>query len=127
MNKLIILGCCFIFVFLNSGCKYENEETLYGVCDTTNATYDKVVKPILVGNCTSCHNASNPGGGYNLSSYQDDVDGNLGVQSSALNGGLYGTISYDPNHSPMPKGKSKLDDCSINKVKAWVDRGALNN
>lgn len=127
MKHIVLVFGLLLTSFYFSGCKYENEETLYGVCDTTNATYDQVVKPILVGNCNSCHNSSNPGGGYNFTSYDDDVDGNLGVHSSALNGSLYGTIAWSTNFSQMPKGKSKLDDCSINKVKAWIDRGALNN
>jgi hypothetical protein len=127
MNKLIVLGFCLTLALFNSGCKYENEETLYGVCDTTNVTYDKVIKPILTGNCTNCHNSSNPGGDYNLTSFADDVDGNYGVQSSVSNGSLYGTISYTGTFSHMPKGGSQLDICTINKVKAWIDRGALNN
>jgi hypothetical protein len=27
----------------------------------------------------------------------------------------------------MPKGGSKIPDCDINKIRAWINRGSLNN
>jgi hypothetical protein len=121
--KTIIYSAVFcLVVALSSGCYYDNEEYLYptaGLCDTANTTFS-TVNTILQNNCVGCHSTGNAGGGYDLSNY-------TGVKVSADDGSLYATITWASGHSPMPKNGSKLDACSINKVKAWIDRGALNN
>ncbi len=96
-------------------------------CDTTNATYNGTIKPLLQNNCTGCHNASSAGGGYNLTNYANDVNGKLGVQSSALNGSLSGSVNYTGTWSHMPKGGSQLPACELTKIRIWVDAGAPNN
>lgn len=96
-------------------------------CDTTNITYNGTVKPLLQNKCTGCHNASSAGGGYNLTNYADDAVGNMGVQSSALNGSLAGSVNYTGSWSNMPKGGSKLPSCELSKIRIWVDAGAPNN
>ncbi len=96
-------------------------------CDTTNVTYTATIKPILQNYCLGCHNATSSGGGYNLTNYADDVNGNLGVQSSALNGSLSGSVHYTGTWSHMPKGGSQLPACELTKIRIWVDSGAPNN
>lgn len=122
MKKLIYTAGLFLIIALSSGCYYDNEEYLYptaGNCDTANTTFTKV-NTILQANCVGCHSTNNQGGGYDLSNY-------AGVKTSANDGSLFATITWASGHSKMPKNASKLDDCSINKVKAWIDRGAINN
>jgi hypothetical protein len=96
-------------------------------CDTTNVTYNGTIKPLLQNSCTGCHNTSSPGGGYNLTNYADDAVGNFGVQSSALNGSLSGSVNYTGTWSHMPKGGSKLPQCQLDQIRIWVDAGAPNN
>ena len=96
-------------------------------CDTVNVTYTATIKPLLQNSCTGCHNASSAGGGYNLTNYANDASGNMGVQSSALNGSLSGSVNQNGSFSNMPKGGSKLPQCKLDQVRIWVDAGAPNN
>lgn len=88
-------------------------------CDTTNVSYQNVVKPKLAG-CTTCHNASNQSGNVRLDTY-------AGVKAVALNGKLAGSVSWSPGYVNMPPGGSKLDACSILKIKSWVNAGSPEN
>jgi hypothetical protein len=45
----------------------------------------------------------------------------------ADNGKLVGAITHAAGFLPMPQSAPKLSDCNINKIKDWVNRGALNN
>ena len=96
-------------------------------CDTSNVTYTATIKPILQNYCLGCHSATSAGGGYNLTNYANDVNGKLGVQSSALNGSLSGSVHYTGTWSHMPKGGSQLPACELTKIRVWVDAGAPNN
>jgi hypothetical protein len=89
-------------------------------CDTSNVTYNAVIKPIIQNKCQGCHQGSSPGGGINLSTY-------LGVQGSAIDGSLLGSIQHQPGWSAMPKNTSKMPDCDIAKIRIWVNAGAPNN
>lgn len=91
-----------------------------GGCDTSNVTFNAVIKPIIQNKCQGCHQGTSPGGGVNLSTY-------LGVQGSAIDGSLLGTIQHLTGWSAMPKNTSKLPDCDIAKIRIWVNAGAPNN
>lgn len=45
----------------------------------------------------------------------------------ALNGKLYGTITYANGYSPMPEGMGRLSDCQIAIIKKWIDNNTPNN
>lgn len=83
-------------------------------------SYSQHVVPLLQQYCYSCHLGSSPSGGIEMGTYATD-------KAIALNGKLYGTISYSSGFSPMPEGEPKLADCQINIIKRWVDDGAANN
>jgi len=91
-----------------------------GGCDTNNVTFSSVIKPILQNNCVGCHSGPTPPRGLNLSSYS-------GVKMVADNGKLVGAVSHAPGFPKMPQGANKLPDCSIAKIRAWVNKGAPNN
>jgi mono/diheme cytochrome c family protein len=91
-----------------------------GACNTNNITYAGFVAPLLTTNCVGCHSGGSPSGGITLNTYP-------GVQSVALSGRLYGAISHANGFQPMPRGSAKLSQCTIDKVKAWIDNGAQNN
>lgn len=111
---------------VQTGCYYDNEEDLYpftGVCDTSSVSLSGIVKPILQGNCYACHNASAAaasGAGINLEDYNS-------LKGWADNGKLFCSVDHGNGCSQMPKGGGRLQQCDIDKIKAWVDRGALNN
>ena len=93
-----------------------------GTCDTTGVSYATYVAPVLAKYCVGCHSApgTSPSGNLSLNSYN-------AVRTVALNGKLAGAISWAAGYQQMPKGTTKLSDCKINKIKAWINEGAQNN
>lgn len=90
-------------------------------CDTANMKYATDVLPILQNYCYSCHGSNTAGsGGISLDSYNN-------LKTYAANGFLAGNISHAPGYIGMPYGQPKLNDCTINKILDWIQRGALNN
>lgn len=99
---------------LNNAC---NES--YGGCDTIGGSrYATFVQPLVQTRCKGCHSGTNPQGGVKLTTYAE-------IKAQALNGKLYSTVTSSTNW--MPKGGAKLDDCTIIKLKTWIDGGALEN
>lgn len=125
----------FMYVMLLAAvvvsCSKSNEEEINNgdnggnngnTCDTANIKFVANIKPILQNNCYACHSNVNSGtsGGVKLEDYAD-------VKAHADNGNLIGTITHAAGYPPMPQGGSKLSDCNINKIKAWIGRGSQNN
>lgn len=97
----------------NNGCN-EN----YGSCETVNVKYSAFVRPLIQAKCQGCHSGSTAQGGVNLSTYAN-------VKTLASNGKLYAAVTRTTNW--MPNGGTKLDDCTLDKLKSWIDAGALEN
>ncbi|MDP2174398.1 MAG: hypothetical protein Q8K70_00660 [Bacteroidota bacterium] len=114
-----------IVLMFFSACRKENAETLYpdnSNCDTSNMTYSTHISPILKSNCalSGCHNSASKSAGYAYETYNE-------IKASVNNGRLMGSIRHLSGFSNMPKGGSKLSDCNINKIQAWINKGALDN
>lgn len=127
MYKLFY-SCLFILLMALFSCSKSNETELKAIgqgtsstgCDTSDMKYSTDIAPILLSNCNSCHNATRPLGGAITDNYTS-------LKMIADNGLLVGTVTHASGFSPMPKGKPKLADCDINKLKAWVNQGTKNN
>jgi hypothetical protein len=120
---IIFTSVCLVIVFASlESCYYDKEEVLYpdSICDTADVRYSTIIQPVLSSNCVSCHGGSTPSAGIKLDTYE-------GVSIQAANGRLWGAISHTGNFSPMPKNAAKLSDCSITKIKKWLDAGHPNN
>lgn len=128
----------FFFSLLLSSCYYDNLEDLYpknpldsllpeNTCDTTIAiSYSKDIKPILDQRCgtNSCHAP----GGLDLSTYA--ALSSFTAKQPDGSSVLYSVVSWDgkASGSQMPKGSvSKIDDCSIAKIRLWIKAGAPDN
>ncbi|MDP1844698.1 MAG: hypothetical protein Q8K64_14880 [Sediminibacterium sp.] len=139
MKKVLstIMPCCMALVLLTVSCKHEipassgivtpvpNTPGTGGggttaACDTANFKYSTAVEPLLKRSCISCHNASNPGGGIDLSTFTL-------AQAFAKNGRLFGSINHSAGYKPMPQGAAKFTVCEITQIKKWIDAGALND
>lgn len=120
MNKVFLI--LVIGLVSLSSCYYDSEEDLYpsAGCSTENVSFANDVKPILLNSCLSCHNNVSLQGNITLESYYD-------VISYVPNGLLLGSIKHDSGYKAMPQNATKLDDCRISKVEAWITAGALNN
>jgi mono/diheme cytochrome c family protein len=89
-------------------------------CDTLNVTFSATIRPILQNNCVGCHSGTNPPLGVSLDSYS-------GVLSVVNDGRFRKAVNHLPGASAMPKGGNKLPDCTVNKINAWLNKGASNN
>jgi mono/diheme cytochrome c family protein len=100
--------------FTDRGCEDE-------VCDSLqNVSYVADIKPIMDLHCVGCHNVDNATAGFELDSY-DLVSG---LAQSDI---LLGTLTGDPAYVSMPWNAPPLSDCNIERVRVWIQEGALNN
>ncbi|WP_114779487.1 hypothetical protein [Botryobacter ruber] len=115
----VALSCLVLFL---QGCYYNVEEELYpsNACTTAAVTFSSTIRPILARNCTSCHSGPSPEAGLDLSAY-------AGAAAVANNGKLLGVITHASGFPPMPQDASKLPECQISQIRAWVEAGAPNN
>jgi cytochrome c5 len=128
MKRLYYL--CIVLLAAAVSCSKSNEADLDGNnggnnggnnCDTVNMKFAANIKPILQNNCYACHsNANFSMSGVKLEDYAD-------VKEHADDGELMGTITHAAGFPAMPQGGSKLSDCNINKIRAWINRGAEDN
>jgi mono/diheme cytochrome c family protein len=123
MKTLIIITAGLFLVGMNS-CFYDKADLIYPqptTCDTATVTYSGTVATILNSNCNGCHGgAAAAGAGIKLDTY-------AAVSTYVTNGRLLNSMLHNGQASPMPKGGSKLDACTINKVSSWITKGAPNN
>lgn len=123
MKKFIIP----IGLLLFASCYNDKEDQLYPkpgggsgggtACDTANMSFATHIQPIMAGCATAgCHDAVTKSFTHDLSSY-------TGVVASVNTGRFLGAIRHDASYFAMPKGLSKLSDCDIAKVTAWINQG----
>lgn len=126
MKFLIILSIFSGLLVTASSCYYDKEDLLYGggnapcADSSTVVSYSTQVVPVLQQYCYSCHSGGFPSGGVAMGTYASD-------KAIGQNGKLYGSISYAPGYSPMPKGMSKMTSCQIALIQKWINNGMPNN
>ncbi len=106
--------------WIEQGAKDLTCDEAAGQCITTNVSYSGFVAPVLTAYCTGCHSGGSPSGGITLTTYEN-------VRTMAQSGKLYGAINWSNGFIAMPQGSNKLSQCRIDKIKGWIDEGALNN
>ena len=116
----VVAAIC-LFAFLQS-CTYDKEAIVrVSSCpDTLNVSYVARIAPLLRANCFSCHGNGSALGSVSLESYDK-------VKALAESGRLLGSISHAAGFAAMPLGADKLDDCSIEAVRVWIEEGTKNN
>ncbi len=125
---LSILLCISLVACYYDKADVINPNAAYVGCDTTSVNYNSVVAPILSNNgCLSCHSGSASSGG------KIPLDTYTSAKSSAVKGELLPSVRQDAtcaacgsNYAPMPAGGSKISDCNINKIAAWINQGCKN-
>ena len=129
-KKIVFVAVCFfVFTIIFQGCYYHKADQQYpstnNGCDTTIVRYSVEIRSILDANCKSCHDGENSISGINLYDYST-------IASFALDGQFtYGTLLSAVIHQGgapfMPQNEPQLQDCDINKIAAWVHKGAQDN
>jgi len=128
IKKIFIYTTIIIVVFELGSCYYDKTQLQYPTttCDTTNVSYSVDIANILDASCQSCHKGSSSSSGINLYDYATIKS--LALDGKYTYGSLVSSISFQGgNPNPMPQGGSKLPECDINKIQAWVNRGAPAN
>ena len=127
MHKKISLSGAVLFsaiLFFNS-CFYDKSEQQYPAvtCDTTNVSYSIDITAILDASCQGCHKGASSSSGIDLYNYSTIKA--LALDGKYVYGSLLSAVSFEGgNPNPMPQGANKLPDCDVNKIRAWVNRGA---
>lgn len=106
-----------IAAWINEGA--QNTRNCNCFCDSTQYTYQAIIKPLLDNNCVGCHKPGSISGNVDLSTYS-------AIKTQALNGKLLGSVRHATGYSPMPPGQ-KLSPCQISQITSWIEEGALNN
>jgi uncharacterized membrane protein len=128
MSQVVKIIFTLMVVIGFTACYYDNKDQMYpqivaASCDTTTVNYSTTITAIMNTHCNNCHStslAASSGGGIALDTY-------TGVKAYASNGKLYGSMAHNGTASPMPKNMAKVDNCTLNKIAVWINRGALNN
>ncbi len=116
----------FLYIgFLSQSCYYDNQEELYQHvqqenCVATSATFAADITPILTSHCIRCHRNGREDGGVNLEGYNN-------VKPYVDDNSLYGTTNHEAGFSVMPTSGVKIPFCEIEKMRLWIEAGALNN
>ena len=105
-----------VYKWIQQGAK--NNSCVDATCDTTTVTYSGTVAPIFSTNCIGCHSTSGTS--------TTKLDSYTGAKAAVTAGRILGTIQHLTGYTAMPPGGS-LSTCDINRIKAWIYRGALNN
>ena len=120
INLFLILAVVVIGI---SSCTYDNVEDLYPQtpeCDTLNVTYSQTIAPIMSTNCNFCHSGSTPPANVITDTYED-------LKIIVDDGRFWGAVNHESGYSPMPQDRPKLNDCDLEKIRIWLDSGALND
>jgi hypothetical protein len=129
MRKISFVTYCFIIIIF-AACSYHKADVAYPratTCDTTIVRYSVEVVSILNNNCKDCHFGNSAISGINLFNWQT-------IHTYATDGKhTYGTLLSAVLHQggapkmPLRNPPVKISQCDIDKLTAWVNRGALNN
>lgn len=104
---------------LQGALNLECDEMAEG-CTTDSVSFSMDIQPLLQNSCIGCHSGSSASGNLDLSSFTE-------VQNVALNGRLFGAVSWQQGFSQMPQGGAQLSECNLNLIEAWITKGAPNN
>lgn len=121
-NLLILVS---VLLFFLSSCYYDNKEDLYQYAQTepcviASAVYSSEIVQIMASECYSCHSNVDQQGNINLEGYDN-------VKKYVDDGSLLGSIEHTGGFSVMPPSGVKIPKCDIEKVRLWINEGALNN
>jgi mono/diheme cytochrome c family protein len=130
MNRYALALVVLAFVSCSKKMPTQTDDTPPDATVTFSAT----IQPMFNARCVSCHSASAPLSGVNLTSYAATMASRgslynalIVVAGNADQSALYDKLLSSPRFgSRMPQGGS-LTSQQIANVRAWINAGALNN
>ena len=99
------------------------------IIPSSNVSFADHVYPVFQVKCIYCHNATDPDGGLDLTTYASTTaDLNVVFPGEAGLSSLYWAISGTSGVEPMPPiGYPVLTKNQIDGIKTWINEGAKNN
>ncbi|MEE9374682.1 MAG: hypothetical protein V3V00_16625 [Saprospiraceae bacterium] len=121
MKLKLFLGA-ILCAFLISSCSKDEDVLTPDMNEPDPDGFELFISPVMSTSCsiTGCHSGSSPAAGIGLTTYN-------GVKGIADSGRLVGSTFWEDGFSRMPKNGNQLDQSILDKIKAWVDAGAMNN
>ncbi len=89
-------------------------------CDTLDVSYSTRIEPLILSNCSGCHDSVDPTAGLSLTSYDQ-------ISEIALSGSLQSSLLGMNGFTLMPFNGNELSDCQIRMIELWIDNGAPND
>ncbi len=126
MRRSSVTMIGLILILNMTACKKENEETLINeqgglaLCDTVNMKFSLNILPIIKNNCYSCHGFGQVQLGVNFDTYDN-------IKAQVDNQKLINVIKHSAGYKAMPLGLPRLSSCNVNKIQAWINKGAPDN
>lgn len=91
-------------------------------------TFKSIAANIFAARCVSCHGATNPSGGYNLSTYNGTVAKDINPNNADGSVLVQRIIRLPGANGFMPQGSTfSLSPAEVQAIKDWINAGALNN
>jgi hypothetical protein len=124
MKSILSLALAFSVIVMGStGCYYDVDDELNpkdttSVCDTTAMNYQKISAVFQQGTCLNCHTGASASGNLDLSTYAGT---SLYLSSSSST--LIDRITVGNTGTIMPPSGTKLNDCNVSKISAWINAG----
>lgn len=106
--------------WIAQGAKDNGCNPNWGACDTVNMSFSGDVFPVIQNKCLGCHSGTSPQGNVRLETHGQ-------ISTHASSGRLLGAIDHQQGYTPMPYNQPKLDECTIAKIRSWINDGAQNN
>lgn len=115
------IGLIFLSAFFAAGCTYDKDELLnpppnnQNSCSTVPASFNTDILPLVITKCRipGCHDATASGGHF----FQSYNDVNAAKDMIHLRVVIQRSM---PPTGPLPQA-------DIDKLKCWIENGALNN
>lgn len=118
-----------LFIVISCDDSITNEDIDNTRPPTSNLSFGKDIFPIFQVKCVRCHNATDPDGGLDLTSY-GAATANLNVifpGEPELSSLVWAIEARSGVEAMPPIGYPTLKSFHIDAIKTWIDEGAKNN
>lgn len=105
-----------ILAFVILACSKDDNDDDMSSCDTNDITYTNTVEAIFSASCDipGCHANLSPHGA---------IDGYDNAVQFTMDKPILAALRHEAGVEPMPQALAKLDDCTIDKIEAWIANG----
>jgi hypothetical protein len=120
LSEIIVAISIILFTNCTKATGYPESKTntpTANTCDSSAITYTNFVAGVMSSNCTfsGCHDS---GSSFDLTTY---AGVKLKVDDESFKRRVFDLKDMPPTYSSGPKS---LDDCTIGKLKKWINNGA---